>query len=223
MSEIEQPEKDPAPAAVRAARGVAIGCGVIVAVPLLIVLGVIVTFGAQQATAEDYPTTAPEQAAEALTAESQELYRTTRFDLTLPPGVEDLGVSTENTLSADYCYPDGLESLADESVDGAYSLHHSWGVPDVPKDRALPALRRLRDRLKADGWNITDYGRNAPATEWELRATKDDRRTSFSWRPEYGYFDGGIGTACAYDPAWKEGDFGVPGEDLTPPELRPAH
>ncbi|MDI3386545.1 hypothetical protein QIS99_10015 [Streptomyces sp. B-S-A8] len=221
--ELMHTPSEAAPAAVNAAKGLAIGCAALVGIPLLVVLGYIVTFMAQRATPEDYPTVTPETAAGRLTAASQEMYEVAGFDRTLPPGVERIAVSTENVLDSGFCYPGGLESIADESVDGAYSLHHRWGVPDVPKDQGLAALRRLREHLRNAGWTITDYGKEQRSDEWELRAEKgEDRRASFRWRADLGYFDAGAGSGCAYDPAWTVSDSGPPGEHLDPPTLTPG-
>ncbi|MDI3409343.1 hypothetical protein [Streptomyces cavernicola] len=235
MNATEDPHEQPqlaaatpaeeAPAAVNAVKGVAIGCAAMVAVPLVIFLVYVITFMAQRSAPEDYPTVRPEQAAERIADRAQEMYEVAGFERRLPEGEEDgrFGSEPVNTLEADFCYPDGLESMADEAEDGAYSLHHEWSVPDVRKDRALATLRRLREHLKNEGWTITEYGHNKLDDDWELAAEKgEDQGVSFTWYPEVEHFSGRTGSACAYDPDWTESEDALPGSYLTARPLHPA-
>ena len=113
-------------ARISVAKWLGITVAVVVGIPVLLVLGVLVTYGIQRATPEDYPKVDPQTMVDRAGARSQKAYDVLGFDATLPPG-------EFNSLSAGYCYPDGLESAADESVDGAYALSHNWLLTDVTK------------------------------------------------------------------------------------------
>lgn len=152
---------------------------------------------------------------------SQEAYDVVGFKRTVKPGVEDIGVSTENTLGSSFCHG-GLTGLEDKTVDGAYQMSHSWALDHVPARQAVTGLRRLHRHLKDEGWEITSYSEGEQGN-WDLFAKRDDgaERMSFSWYPEREYFTGGADVPCAYDPAWKDGDVGPSGDDRTPPALGP--
>ncbi|MFC5170287.1 hypothetical protein [Streptomyces mutomycini] len=55
---------------------------------------------------------------------SREAFDVMGFTRTVQPGVEDLGVSTENTLGSAHCHGDGLAGL-DETVYGAWRMSHT--------------------------------------------------------------------------------------------------
>ncbi|MFF1464295.1 hypothetical protein [Streptomyces sp. NPDC058330] len=171
----------------------------------------------------DFPRIAPEDMAERASQRSQEAYGVLGFTRTVEPGVEDLGVSTENTLSSGSCYTGGLFTV-DETVDGAYRMSHSWALDRVPASQAAPGLRRLHQHLKDDGWEITSYRDGGAQGNWDLYVQRDDgdERMSFTWFPDREYFMGGATGPCAYDPAWKDGDPGPTGEALRPPVFGPA-
>ncbi|MEV3932992.1 hypothetical protein [Streptomyces sp. NPDC049944] len=170
----------------------------------------------------DYPRVAPQDMADRAFQQSQEAYDVLGFTRTVQPGVEDLGVSTENTLGSDYCYSGGLFNL-DESVDGAHRMSHSWALDRVPESQAVPGLRRLHQQLKDDGWEVSSY-RDGEAGNWDLFVQRDDgdERMSFTWFPDREYFMGGASGPCAYDPEWKDGDVGPSGDHLRPPAFGPA-
>ena len=154
--------------------------------------------------------------------QSQDAYDIVGFKRTVESGVEDIGVSTENTLGSGSCYSGGLLSL-DETVDGAYRMSHRWALDDVPASQAVPGLRRLHQHLKDDGWEITSY-RDGEKDNWDLFVQRDDgdERMSFTWFPDREYFMGGATGPCAYDPKWEDGDIGPSGDDQKPPALGPA-
>lgn len=167
---------------------------VVIGVPVLLVLGLLVTFWIQGATPEDYPDVAPQKMADRAAARSQEAYEVAGFDTVLPAG-------RHNGFGSDSCYPGGLEGISDTPVENAYALSHSWQLHDVPRDEGLAALVRLRDRLKADGWDITSYERQRGSEDWILRTERDNReRQVYEWIAEGGRFSGGVYMECAYDP-----------------------
>ncbi|MEU5533731.1 hypothetical protein [Streptomyces sp. NPDC020362] len=190
---------------------------------LSVVLVVVVLLASSSWGSTDFPRAAPENMATRAFRQSQEAYDVLGFKRTVQPGVEDVGVSTENGYGSDFCYDGGLLGLEDKTVDGAYRLSHSWAVDHVPARQAVSGLRRLHQHLQDSGWEITDYREGTKADDWDLFAKRgDDERMSFTWYPDRGYFTGGVTMPCAYDPAWKDGDTGPAGEDQLPPALGPA-
>ncbi|MFD9290582.1 hypothetical protein ACFWBV_20305 [Streptomyces sp. NPDC060030] len=169
----------------------------------------------------DFPRAAPEDMADRAFQRSQEAYDVLEFTRTVAPGVEDHGVSTENTLGSGYCYGGGV---SDETVDGAYRMSHSWALDHVPASQAVPGIRRLHQHLEDDGWEITSFREGGAKGDWDLLVQRDDgdERMSFTWAPDREYFRGGASVPCAYDPKWKDSDLGLPGDDLRPPTLGPA-
>ncbi|MFE7539411.1 hypothetical protein [Streptomyces platensis] len=195
----------------------AFGCGC--APVVVLVLVVLIASGSWGST--DFPRVAPEEMASRAFQRSQEAYDVVGFQRTVKPGVEDVGVSTENTLSSSFCHG-GLTGLEDKTVDGAYQMSHSWALDHVPARQAVSGLHRLHQHLKDKGWEITSSSEGEQGN-WDLFAKRDDgaERMSFTWYPEREYFTGGASVPCAYDPAWKKGDVGPSGDDRTPPALGP--
>ncbi|MGW7020171.1 hypothetical protein ACWGGS_12595 [Streptomyces decoyicus] len=202
-----------------------LGCGCAALVVLiLIVPPVWASWGST-----DFPRAAPEDMAGRAFQHSQEAYDLVGFKRTVKPGVKDIGVSTENTLSSSSCHDGGLTGLEDKTVDGAYQMSHRWALDHVPASQAASGLRRLHQHLKDKGWEITSYREGAKVKgkgkDWDLFAKRDDgdgaERMSFTWFADREYFLGGATAPCAYDPAWKNGDIGLSGDDQTPPSLGP--
>ncbi|WP_406148706.1 hypothetical protein [Streptomyces sp. NBC_01012] len=195
----------------------AVGCGCTALVVLVLALFVRLAWGSS-----DFPRVAPEDAAGRAFQRSQEAYDVMGFTRTVRPGVEDIGVSTENTLGAGSCYSGGLLSL-DEPVAGAYQMSHRWALNHVPASQAVPGLRRLHQQLMDDGWDVTSY-RDGEKDNWDLFVQRDDgdERMYFTWFPDREYFMGSATGPCAYDPGWQEGDTGSVDDGLRPPTLRPA-
>ncbi|MFD5035563.1 hypothetical protein ACFWNI_00275 [Streptomyces sp. NPDC058377] len=171
----------------------------------------------------DFPRIAPEEMADRAFQRSQEAYDVMGFTRIVEPGVEDIGVSTENTLGSGYCYGGGLFSL-DETVDGAYRMSHRWALDRVPAGRAVPGLRRLHQHFKENGWEVTSYREGGAAGDWDLFVQRDGggERMSFTWFPDREYFMGGATGPCASDPGWEDGDVSPSGDGLWPPVLGPA-
>ncbi|GGT21701.1 hypothetical protein GCM10010271_26250 [Streptomyces kurssanovii] len=204
-----------AASAVSAAKWLGIIVAAIVGIPVLLVLVVFVTYGVQRATPEDYPKAAPQTMADKAGARSQESYDVLGFDTRLPPG-------EFNSLSSGYCYPDGLESVADEHVDNAYALSHQWQLTDVPESDALPAMRRLRDHLKAEGWDVVSFDSTPSGDNWTLRTERDgDGRQVYEWYADGGRFHGGVHAECAYLPAPPTDPYASP-DDATAGLIAPA-
>ncbi|MGY4963641.1 hypothetical protein [Streptomyces sp. 900105245] len=210
----------PAPVASSRALG-ALGCGGAALVGMFLLVCML-AWGASAST--DFPRVAPEEMADRALQRSQEAYTVLGFTRTIRPGVEKLGVSTENTLGSDFCYDGGLLGLKDETIDGAYSMGHRWALDHVPASQAVPGLRRLQRFLVDEGWKVTSYSEGAPGGSWDLFVQRDDgdERMSFTWYSDREYFTGGASVPCAYDPQWKNGDVGPAGDDQRPPAFGPA-
>lgn len=196
-----------------------LGCGC----AALVVLVLIVPLASVSWGSTDFPRVAPEDMASRVFQRSRKMYDVVGFTRTVKPGVEKIGVSTENTFSSSFCYDGGLLGLADETVDGAYRMSHSWALDHVPASQAESGFRRLHRHLKENGWVVTSYREGTKSQEWELFVQRDDgaERMSFTWFPDREYFMGDAVMPCAYDPAWKNGDIGPAGEDQRPPAFGP--
>lgn len=211
----------PAPRRLTTGQAVGIGCAALVAIPLVLVLAVIVWIAVETKDATDFPRVAPEEMASRALERSQDAYDVLGFTRTIPPGVEKVGVSPENTLDTSYCYAGGV---SDTIVHGVYSLSHSWALDHVPAEQAIPGLRRLRARLEDTGWDITAYRENVSGNSWELYASRSDgeERMSFEWFADREYFSGGAAMPCATDPGWQRRDD-EPAEDTPiPPAFGPS-
>ncbi|MFM9446060.1 hypothetical protein [Streptomyces acidiscabies] len=216
-----EPAAAPARAtAARVGRAVGIGCAALVAVPVCLGLALLVWLALITKDASDFPRVVPQEMADRAVANSQEAYGVLGFTRTIPYGVADLGVSAENTLGSDLCYRGGL---TDETVDGAYRMHHDWALDHVTAGQAVGGLRRLRTHLKDAGWDIVSYEEGRTGDTWELSASRSDgeERVFFTWSAERGYFRGGASMSCAVDPGWHTGDR-APGDDVSPPDLTPS-
>ncbi|MGW0869856.1 hypothetical protein ACWD3Z_05115 [Streptomyces sp. NPDC002740] len=219
------PALAPASAPVRAGRTAAqafgIGCAVLVAVPLLLVVAFLGWIAVVTKDASDYPRVTPEEMVNRAVDRSREAYDVLGFTRTIGPGVEKLGVSTENTVGSNHCYRGGL---TDETVDGVYSISHSWALDHVPAEQAIPGLRRLRDHLEDTGWDITSYRENVSGDYWDLYASRSDgdERVSFQWYADRDYFTGGTSMPCAADPGRRQGDDEPAGDRLWPPAFGPS-
>ncbi|MEU6093004.1 hypothetical protein ABZ865_40875 [Streptomyces sp. NPDC047085] len=202
----------------------ALGCGCWGLVVLFVgaVLVLIVLFASASSGSANLPRVAPEDMASRAFQRSQEAYGVLGFERSVKPGVEKVGVSTENTFSSGFCYDGGLLGLDDKTVDGAYRMSHSWALDRVPASRAVPGIRRLHRHLEDDGWEVTSYREGGKGKDWELFVQRDggDERMSFTWFPDREYFMGDATVPCAYDPAWKDGDIGPAGDRQVPPRLR---
>ncbi|KUO02040.1 hypothetical protein [Streptomyces caeruleatus] len=200
------------------------GCAALIGIPLVAVLVLIGTLAWDNRGSSDFPRVAPEDMASRVFKRSQEAYDVMGFKRTVEPGVEDIGVSTENTLSSDLCWTSGSLGLEDKTVDGAYEMSHDWALDHVPASQAVSGLRRLDQHLKDDGWEVTAYREGGQAKSWNLYVQRDneDERMSFTWYPDREYFTGGATMPCAYDPGWETGDTDPSDDRQTPPVLGPG-
>ncbi|MFH8749189.1 hypothetical protein ACH4GK_21085 [Streptomyces rimosus] len=231
MTTTEEQNTEPAERATshKPLKAAALGCGVMAALPVLLVLGVVALVMFESAVPEDYAEVAPEKMAERVVSTSEDAYRAMGLHRAIPRGEQrtEAGGRTVNRLDSGLCYPGGWESLEDRSVKGAYQLSHDWELDRVPAKAALPALERLRDHLKDTGWRVTRYGKSVN-DEWEVDAerdgdTSDDGvvRQSVTWFENGQRLHGGNTGPCAYEPGWKEDD-GPPGRPVEAPAVFPA-
>ncbi|MFE1772707.1 hypothetical protein [Streptomyces sp. NPDC059008] len=184
-----------------------IGCAVVVLLPVLVVGGVFLTFSIERATPADFPDVKPETMAHRVTDYSKGAFAALGLDRTLEPNVYDMRKGDENTLDSDYCYPDGLESIADQPEAGAYQLSHRWSVGGVAPREGAGALRRLRDHLTGTGWHITRSGDGEQHHERTLKAEREGGYTiALTWEADRRRLNGGSSAPCATDPDWKESD-----------------
>ncbi|MEU2450539.1 hypothetical protein ABZ605_10805 [Streptomyces sp. NPDC012765] len=210
---------DPSPSmASSCLRGV-LGCG---GAALVGVLVLVIALAWRSTT--DYDRVAPEEMANRALHRSQEAYEVMGFERTIPPGVEKLGVSTENTFGSSFCYDGGLLGLDAKTVEGAYSMSHDWALDHVPASQAVPGFRRLHQFLKDKGWKVTSYGEGEQSRDWSLFVQRDGgaERMSFTWYADREYVRGGASMPCAYDPQWKHGDPSPAWDHRRPPAFGPA-
>jgi hypothetical protein len=202
-----------------------LGCGCAALVALVALVVIVPLAGAAWSSwgSTDFERVAPEEMGDRAFRRSQEAYDVLGFKRAVQPGVEDHGVSTENTFSSSYCYDGGPLGMEDKTVDGAYAMSHRWALDHVPARQAESGMRRLHQHLKDHGWKITSYREGGMGKDWDLFVQRDDgdERMSFSWYQDRGYFTGGASVPCAYDPAWKTGDSSLPGDDQRPPVFGP--
>ncbi|MEV6125419.1 hypothetical protein AB0M05_01150 [Streptomyces violaceusniger] len=150
-----------------------------------------------------YPDVDPEKRARLLSGYSRDAYAALGIDRTVEGGYVD--VNDNNTFGHNDCYPDGLFSIADPPVDGAYRLYHEWTLSKVRKAEALPGLRGVRHRLDAKGWHVTEYGKDKQIEEWSVRAERDGGYgIRVTWEPEFQRLTGFVSAPCAMDPGWPE-------------------
>ncbi|MGW3460787.1 hypothetical protein ACWDE9_14845 [Streptomyces olivaceoviridis] len=211
------------------ARSLGLGCLGCAGVLLVAVVALLIRLAWNAEDATDFPRVAPEEMADRVFGHSQEAYDVLGFTRTVRPGAERVGVGTQNTVDAGYCYDGGLLGLEDKTVDGAYRMSHSWAVDHVPARQAVPGLRRLHQRLKDDGWEVSSYREGGRGKDWSLYVRRDgeDERMSFTWDPDQQYFIGVSTAPCAYDPGWTDGgtDSYFPGDaarSVRPPALGPG-
>ncbi|GHG95577.1 hypothetical protein [Streptomyces lanatus] len=211
-----------------ALRALGCGCATLIGLPLGAVLLLIATLAWDNRGSTDFPRVAPGDMASRAFQRSQEAYDVMGFTRTVRPGATDNGgVGPENTFGSDFCWTSGPLGLEDKTVDGAYSISHSWALDHVPASEAVAGLRRLHQRLRDDGWEVTAYREGGKTEDWRLTTHRDDGEEgdegmSFTWYPDREYFMGGVTMPCAYDPGWKTGDIGPSGEQETPPALGPS-
>ncbi|MGW6567817.1 hypothetical protein [Streptomyces sp. NPDC054975] len=206
----------------KAVRGIFFVVIAAVALPVLLVLGLVVVYAVERGTDEGYPVVAPDAMVQRAAARTQELYDVAGIGGELPPvtaGGDNH--AAENTVTAETCYPTGLESIADEPVEGSYRLGHNWRIAGVSEQEGMPALRRLRAHLEKTGWDITDF--SASGDDWDLRARRDEddpdsERIVVTWWSHWQTLDGFTAMSCAYAPDGVGGDEAV--QDLKPPTLK---
>lgn len=218
-------ESETRPSAVLKAGGMS--CAGIVVLLILFIGGLILTFHIERATPPDFPRVKPETMAHRVSGYSQDAFAALGLHRTLEPNAYDMKKGIENTLDSDYCYPDGLESIADEPEKGAYRIYHHWSLGEVSKSEGTAALRRLRDHLKTKGWRVTQFEDDARRHERTLEAERDGGyQISLAYRRVDQRLAGGSAAPCATNPDWKESEglYEEP-EVGRPPVLtaRPGH
>ncbi|MEU3527054.1 hypothetical protein AB0E62_24815 [Streptomyces sp. NPDC038707] len=193
------------------ARGPVVGCLGCGGLVLVLVLALVVVLARNAGGGTDLPRVAPGDRADRAFGYSQEAYDVMRFTRVLPPGTDGTGTGARNVFGAEYCRDGGLLGMEDRTVDGAYRLYHEWALDHVSAGTAVPGLRRLHRRLADEGWKVTSYTEGGRGKDWTLYVQRDHRAEwmTFTWDPERGYFTGGAGVPCAYDPAWTHSDSGT--------------
>lgn len=207
-------------------RALGCGCAALIGIPLVAGLVLIGKLAWENRGSTDFPRVAPEDMASRAFQHSQEAYEVMGFSRTVEAGeAEDIGSGTENAFSSSLCWTSGPLGLEDRTVDGAYEMSHAWALDHVPESQAVSGLRRLHQRLKADGWEVSSYDEGGKTEYGRLSVRRDDgdERMSFTWYADREYFRAEATVPCAYDPGWKTGDGNAPsGHYQTPPALGPA-
>ncbi|WP_405805693.1 hypothetical protein [Streptomyces sp. NBC_01187] len=196
-----------------AAQALGVTCAVVVGIPALVILGFMITYSAERSTPEDYPEVSPDAMAARVTGNSLDAIDAMRLGMGHPKGWgKDWGTSDLNAgVDTSMCYPDGLESIADDPEPGAYQLSQSYEGPALSDRKTKAGFTRLEKHLRHKGWKITESSDRGGMRE--LSAERDGYGINFVRHEEDRRLRVGGGAPCAHAPGWKEGDD-------TPPEPR---
>jgi len=179
---------------------------------------------------EWYDKVPPPEMLRRMAAHNQDAYRVLDLGPVLKPrsGPEDPAEHhSSNSASTGECYPDGLEAMEDEPLDGVYNIHHIWTVARKDGSGVRAAFDRLKHHLTANGWEV-DWGESVNKQNFSVIADKDGYRLSIRWESD-SHEVVSLGTSpCArfpdraqeraYRPA---GYWETPNRRLTPPALVP--
>jgi hypothetical protein len=228
---ISTPESTPGPTATPTSapgrRGRWIAALVLTPVMLLMAGGCYVMYG----WPEWYDKVPPPEMVERTAVHTQDAYRVLDLGPVLKPrsGPEDpRDHHDSNSASTGECYPDGLEAMEDEPLDGVYNVGHGWTVIRKDSTGVRAAFNRLADHLRAEGWDV-EWGESINKRNFGVTARKDDYRLSIHWEADFKEVSGSGTSPCARFPSqsqerdYKPGDFGADSpRSLTPPTLVPG-
>jgi len=180
---------------------------------------------------ESYDKEPPPEMLRRIAAHNQEAYRVLDLGPVLKPrsAPEDPREHhSSNSASTGECYPDGLEAMKDEPLDGVYNVHHSWTSVRKDDSGVRAAFDRLERHLAADGWEV-DRGESINKQNFSLLADKDDYHLTISWEGDFKEVTGMGRSPCARYPdrsqerAYHSADpYETPDRQLAPPALVPG-
>ncbi|MFF1694497.1 hypothetical protein ACFVXC_12820 [Streptomyces sp. NPDC058257] len=166
-----------------------------------------------------------------IAADNQDAYRVLDLGPVLKPrsGPEDPAEHhSSNSASTGECYPDGLEAMEDEPLDGVYNVRHSWTVVRKDASGVRAAFGRLEDHLAANGWEV-DWSESINKRNFGVVARKDGYQLSIHWDADLKEVTGLGSSPCARFPdrsqerAYRSVDqYEAPDRQLTPPALVPS-
>ncbi|MGW5864857.1 hypothetical protein ACWFRJ_22095 [Streptomyces sp. NPDC055239] len=179
---------------------------------------------------DHYDSEPPPEMLRRIAADSQDAYRVLDLGPVLKPrsGPEDpADHHSSNSASTGECYPDGLEAMKDEPLDGVYNIHHVWTAVRKDDSGVRAAFGRLEDQLAAKGWDV-DWSESVNKQNFSVLADKDGYHLTISWEADFKEVSGLGRSPCARFPdssqerAYRPADsYGDPDRQLTPPALVP--
>ncbi|MFC9248943.1 hypothetical protein ACFT7S_34400 [Streptomyces sp. NPDC057136] len=202
---------------------------------VLLVTPLVVLFGgawyAMYGWPESYGREPPPEMLRRIAAHNQDAYRVLDLGPVLKPrsGPEDPAKHhSSNSASTGECYPDGLEAMEDEPLDGVYNIHHSWTAVRKDGSGVRAAFGRLEHHLAANGWEV-DWSESINKQHFGVIASKDGYQLSIDWDADFKEVTGFGRSPCARFPdrsqerAYRPADhYEAPDRQLTPPDLVPS-
>ncbi|MFG2653304.1 hypothetical protein [Streptomyces sp. NPDC048436] len=180
---------------------------------------------------EQYEREAPPEMLRRIAADNQDAYRVLDVGPVLKPQSrpEDPAEHhSSNSASTGECYPDGLEAMKDEPLDGIYNIQHSWTAVRKDGSGVRGAFGRLERHLTAEGWDV-DWSESIDKRNFGVVADKDGYRLSIHWDADFKEVTGLGSSPCARFPdrsqerAYRPTDhYAAPDRQLTPPDLVPS-
>ncbi|MEU3740059.1 hypothetical protein AB0E78_23695 [Streptomyces sp. NPDC032198] len=201
---------------------------------VLLVTPVVVLFGGawfvMYGWPERYDREPPPEMLRRIAAHNQDAYRVLNLGPVLKPrsGPDDPAEHrSSNSASTGECYPDGLEAMKDEPLDGVYNVQHGWTAVRKDGSGVRVAFHRLERHLAANGWDV-DWSESINKQNFSVIAGKDGYQLSISWDAEFKEVTGLGRSPCARFPdrsqerAYRPADhYEAPDRQLTPPALVP--
>lgn len=180
---------------------------------------------------EWYDKEPPPEMLRRIAAQNQDAYRVLNLGPVLKPrsGPKDpTEHHSSNSASTGECYPDGLEAMNDDPLDGVYNIQHGWTAVIKDESGVRDAFDRLQRHLTAQGWDV-DRSESINKKNFSVHAEKDDYRLSIRWEADFKEVTGLGSSPCARFPdraqerAYRAADpYTEPDQQLIPPDLVPG-
>ncbi|MGW6318089.1 hypothetical protein [Streptomyces sp. NPDC055099] len=180
---------------------------------------------------EWYDKEPPPEMLRRIAAHNQDAYRVLNLGPVLKPrpGPKDSAEHrSSNSASTGECYPDGLEAMEDEPLDGVYNVQHGWTAVIKDDTGVRDAFGRLQRHLAAQGWDV-EWGESINKQNFGVIADKYGYRLSIHWDADFREVTGLGSSPCARFPdrtqarAYRPADpYTAPDQQLIPPVLVPG-
>lgn len=180
---------------------------------------------------EWYDKEPPPEMLRRIAAQNQDAYRVLNLGPVLKPrsGPEDPAEHhSSNSASTGECYPDGLEAMNDDPLDGVYNIQHGWTAVIKDDSGVRDAFDRLQRHLTEEGWDV-EWSESINKQNFGVVADKDDYRLSIRWHSDFKEVTGLGSSPCARFPdraqerAYRPADhYTDPDRQLIPPDLTPG-